>query len=224
MKVVAVIPAFNEQETIAKVVPDSKRFVDEVVVVDDGSTDETFREAQEAHVVRHQVKRGKGDALRTGFAEALRKGAEIIVTLDADGQHDPREIPKIIQPVLDGRADLVVGRREGALMFFSRRLSNTLCSSMLTLFGLELYDTQCGFRAYSRQAVLLLLQRSKKEGYIAETEFLVEAKKFDLEILDVPIRTIQPSKSSIRAVRDTAQFLSFILRKLFASLRLKLEG
>lgn len=211
MKVVAVIPAFNEQETIARVVSDSKRLVDEVVVVDDGSTDETFGEAQEAHVVRHQANRGKGDALRTGFKEAIKKQADVVVTLDADGQHDPQEISKIIQPVVDDRADLVVGRRERSLMRFPRRLSNLLCSWILTAFGVELYDTQCGFRAYSREAALLLLLRSRKARYIAETEFLIEAVKANLRILDVPITTIQSTKSGIRPLGDTAQFLGFIL-------------
>ena len=211
MKVIAVIPAFNEQKTIAKVVSDSKRFVDDVIVVDDGSTDETFGEAQEAHVVRHQVKRGKGGALRTGFAEALRKGAEIIVTLDGDGQHDPQEIPRIVQPVLDERADLVVGRRQRSLMCFLRRLSNMLCSRILSWFGVRLYDTQCGFRAYSRKTVLPLLRRAAKSGYDAETEFLIEAEKAQLDVVDVPVATIPSNRSSIRPLRDTVQFIRLIL-------------
>lgn len=224
MKVIAVIPAFDECETIARVAYEAKRLVDEVIVVDDGSTDETFNEAQETCVIRHQINRGKGDALRTGFEEALKRHADIIVTLDADGQHDPNEILKLIRPILNDKADLAIGRRDRNSMRLIRRLSNVLCSKILRLFGLDLYDTQCGFRAYSRKTILTLLPQIRSHRYVAETEYLIKAKKAQLSILDTPIATIESSKSNIKPLRDTLQFACFVLGELLTGLRLKAFG
>src|SRR3989344_4789918 len=113
MKIVAVIPAFNEERVIGKVVKQVREKVDEVVVVDDGSKDQTFLAAKQAGAttIRHFLNRGQGAALQTGINFALTQSADIIVTFDADGQHDPVEIEKLIAPLLLGQTEVVLGSR-----------------------------------------------------------------------------------------------------------------
>ena len=224
MKIVSVIPAFNEEETIARVVSETKRYVDEVIVVDDGSTDETFAKAQEAGalVLKHPENKGKGDALRTGFKLAPGLSADVIVTLDADAQHDPNETPKLLPPIIEANADVIVGAREKRGMPLIRRLSNSLASLMLHSLGLRMSDTQCGFRVWTRKA--LEATQTQAPRYVAETAMLVQAHKKGLRIVAVPITTINGEKSSISPPRDTVQFLDFVLEELFASLRLRISG
>jgi len=215
-----VIPAFNEEETIVRVVCETKRYVDHVIVVDDGSADETFVEAQEAGalVLAHRKNRGKGEALRTGFKRALELGADVIVTLDADAQHDPNEIPKLLLPITEARADVVVGSRVKQSMPWIRRLSNALATMCLRFLGLKLLDTQCGFRAWTSKALETVQTQAPR--YVAESAMLVQAHKKGFRIVGVPITTINAAKSSINPLRDTVQFLDFTLKELFASLRI----
>ena len=211
MKIISVIPAFNEEETIARVVFETERYVDEVIVVDDGSTDETFAKAQEAEalVLKHPDNKGKGDALRTGFKAALTLSPDVIVTLDADAQHDPNEIPKLLLPIIEANADVVVGAREKRGMPWIRRLSNSLTSLILHFLGLNLPDTQCGFRVWTKSALETI--QTKAPRYVAETVMLIQAHKRGLRIVDIPIRTIKSKKSSIKPLRDTVDFLYYVL-------------
>lgn len=211
MKIISVIPAFNEEETIARVVSETERYVDEVIVVDDGSTDETFARAQEAEalVLKHPDNKGKGDALRTGFKAALTLSPDVIVTLDADAQHDPNEIPKLLLPIIEANADVVVGAREKRGMPWIRRLSNSLTSLILHFLGLNLPDTQCGFRVWTKSALETI--QTKAPRYVAETVMLIQAHKRGLRIVDIPIRTIKSKKSSIKPLRDTVDFLYYVL-------------
>jgi len=220
MKVTAVIPAYTEEETVSRVVSESKRYVDEVIVVDDGSVDETFVEAQEAGalVLAHQKNKGKGEALRTGFKRALELGADVIVTLDADAQHDPNEIPKLLLPIIEANADVVVGSREKQGMPWIRRLSNALATMCLRFLGLKLLDTQCGFRAWTSKALETVQTQAPR--YVAESAMLLQAHNKGFRIVGVPITTINAAKSSISPIRDTVQFLDFTLKELFASLRI----
>ncbi|EHR79127.1 glycosyl transferase [Thermococcus litoralis DSM 5473] len=112
MKTLIIIPAYNEELTIGSVVALAKKYGD-VLVVDDGSKDRTSEIAQKAGaiVIRHEVNKGKGAALKTGFGYALANGYDVIVTIDADGQHNPDEIPLLLKPILEGEADLVIGSR-----------------------------------------------------------------------------------------------------------------
>src|SRR3989338_1015043 len=109
MKTVAVIPAYNEQKYIADVIKNTKKYVDTVIVVDDGSADLTSNVSKEADIVaRHVINMGKGTALRTGFEAAIAKGADIVVTIDADGQNDSREIPLLVTALQRNQLDIVV--------------------------------------------------------------------------------------------------------------------
>ena len=192
-KIVLVLPAFNEQRTIAEVVLRAERFVDEIVVVDDGSSDLTPVIAQRlgAKVIRHDENLGKGLALKTGFEYAKQIGTDVVVTLDTDGQHDPAEIPKIVEPIIKGEADMVVGSRflgKGRLdMPVYRRIGlgiiNQL-SSRVSRFGVM--DTQSGFRAYSRAAAQII-SSYESSGYGIELEQLAIAAKNGLKVVEVPI-------------------------------------
>jgi GT2 family glycosyltransferase len=131
-KVVATIPCYNTQESIAAVVTNAKKYVDEVIVIDDGSTDRTaeIARAAGATVIRHEKNRGKGAAMKTGCSES--KG-EIIVFIDGDGQHNPSDIPKLIAPILQGKADYVIGSRylsesKTSSIPISRRIANNIAS------------------------------------------------------------------------------------------------
>lgn len=113
MELTVVIPAYNEEKTIASVIAGVRRYVDNVIVIDDGSADSTLEIAQKSgvKVYRHFINRGLGGALGTGIRAALSAGADIIVTLDADGQHDPAEIPFLLKPIMESEADIVIGSR-----------------------------------------------------------------------------------------------------------------
>ncbi|MDH5690862.1 MAG: glycosyltransferase family 2 protein, partial [Candidatus Bathyarchaeota archaeon] len=169
VKTVAIIPAYNEEGSIAKVVLGARRYVDQVVVCDDGSNDMTFMIARAigARVVRHSERLGKGEALRTLSKEVMELSPEIIVALDADGQHDPDEIHKLVKPIETGESDVVVGSRyvEGAKMAapFYRRFGLRLINFLYRkVAGVQTKDTQSGFRAYSRKAFEFLVQCDAK--------------------------------------------------------------
>src|SRR5438552_17737148 len=149
MRIIAVIPAYNEATHVVDVVRSNLDFVDQVVVVDDGSSDNTSTAARQAgaRVYRHVVNRGLGGAIATGLRAALALDADIIVTLDSDGQHLPEDIVPVIAPILAGEADFVIGSRliNPRGMPLSRRAANriaALCSN--ALFGVSVCDSQSG--------------------------------------------------------------------------------
>ncbi|MEK7452571.1 MAG: glycosyltransferase family 2 protein, partial [Patescibacteria group bacterium] len=157
MKILAVIPAYKEATTIADVLERTRPFVSEMIVVNDGSPDETAEVAlkQDAIVVSHLVNRGLGAAIGTGFAVAKMRKADVVITLDADGQHDPSEIPKFLEAIENG-ADVVIGSRmlSRTGMPWYRQAANFLGNfSTLILFGVYVTDSQSGFRAFSRAAL-----------------------------------------------------------------------
>jgi len=193
LRTVAIIPAYNEEHSIAKVVLGTRRYVDRVVVCDDGSKDMTsiIAEALGARVVRHNENRGKGEALRTLHKEIAELDPDIIVTVDGDGQHNPDNIPMLVKPIEAGESDVVVGSRyvDGGRMdaplhrIFGLRVINFLYKKV---GGLKVRDTQCGFRAYSKKAFEFLMQGNEK-GYGTEGEQLVLASKNGLRVMEVPI-------------------------------------
>lgn len=193
LKMVAVIPAYNEEGSIAKVILQARRYVDRVLVCDDGSTDLTFMIAKElgASVVRHNENRGKGEALRTLSKEIMEMNPDIIVTLDGDGQHDPDQIPILVKPIETGESDLVVGSRyiDGGEMDapLYRRFGLWVINSLYKrVAGVRTKDTQSGFRAYSQKAFKCLIECDAK-GYGIEGEQLVLAAKNGLRVMEVPI-------------------------------------
>ncbi len=193
VKTVAIIPAYNEEYSIAKVILGTKRYVDRIIVCDDGSRDMTSLIAEElgVTVVRHDENRGKGEALRTLHKEIAKLDPDVIVTVDGDGQHDPHQIPMLVKPIEAGESDVVLGSRyvDGGRMDapfyrkFGLRIINFLYKKVA---GLQVKDTQCGFRAYSKKAFDFLMQGYEK-GYGIEGEQLVLASKNGIRLTEVPI-------------------------------------
>jgi len=190
--VVVGIPAFNEEHSIARIVIEAQKFADAVIVCDDGSSDLTANIAERlgAEVARHPQNMGYGAAIKTLFQRALDFGADVLVTLDGDGQHDASEIPQVIKPITDGSADVVIGSRfidsQGTKeMPFYRRLGAQVITKLVngsSQTGVK--DSQSGFRAYNRQALERLCV--SEAGMGASVQILLEASKQDLRISEVP--------------------------------------
>ena len=190
--IVAAVPAFNEEKTIAKVVARAMRHVDRVVVVDDGSTDDTalIAETLGAHVVRHDENKGYGAAIRSCFSAARDLAADVLVTMDGDGQHDPEEIPKLVQPILSGESEVAVGSRfhrggqeeipryRMAGMRMLNQATNRIAKQKVT-------DTQSGFRAYSKKAIDSI--KIYETGMGVTSEIDVRSGDAGLRVVEVPI-------------------------------------
>lgn len=191
LRVVGVIPAYNEASHVEDVVRRAQRLVWRVVVVDDGSADGTAVTARSAGaiVISHVTNRGLGGALRTGIKAALALGAHVIVTLDSDGQHEPEDIPRLTAPIIAGSADFVVGCRlfDPKGMPPIRRVANRLADlTTWLLLGARLQDTQSGFRAFSRKAAEALAIRSSRME--VSSEIAVQMARRGFRILYVPIQ------------------------------------
>ncbi len=212
----AVIPAFNESGRIGPVVAEARRHGLAVIVVDDGSSDNTasVAAAAGAEVIRHAENAGKGAALRTGFRRALEASYEGVVTLDADGQHDPEEIPKFIEAYERTGIPVLIGNRlwNPAGMPLVRRLTNRFMSWLLSReMGRYVPDTQCGFR-FIRTDLLPYLE-THSERFAAESEVLLEMAARGIRMDSVRIRTIYGGeRSKIRPCADTIRFWRMLRR------------
>lgn len=215
------IPAYNAAETIGPLVRQTRQLGLSTLVVNDGSQDQTAAQALAAgaHVLHHAENRGKGAALRTGFAFVMRSPYDTVVTLDSDGQHDPRDIPHLLDAVVRLEAAIVVGQRslEDVRMPLSRRWTNRVMSSIVSAMARQpLPDSQSGFRAIRRDALLALPLSSSR--FEIETELLLAASRRRLSIAFVPVRTIYESQHShIRPLQDGARFVHLIARHLFGA-------
>jgi len=193
MRVIAVIPAYNEAKRIAGVVEHTRKFVDEVVVSNDGSTDDTADVARQAGamVVSHPQNCGAGAATMTGIEAARALGADVIVTLDADEQHDPRDIPSLLQPILGHEADIVFANRFGQKnrIPLIRRFFNAV-GNLVTFAatGRWVDDSQCGFKVLGPRAVREVSIRMS--GYEFCTELVREAVQHKWRIAEVPIKVL----------------------------------
>jgi len=207
VRVAIVIPAYQAAATIGDVVSRARTVLPDaqVILIDDGSDDGTGDEGRGrgAVVVTHPRNRGKGVALRSGLARACTEGAEAIVTLDADGQHPPSEIPRLLQPIRDRAADLVLGARaRSGPMPVSRRFTNWLSASLASRIGGQtVTDAQTGFRAFTR-AVAEQVQPAG-DRYEFEANFLLEALRAGYRVASVEVPTIYGAPSHFRHFGDT---------------------
>jgi glycosyltransferase involved in cell wall biosynthesis len=207
--VIALIPGYQEGPRIGAVVASARLHLP-VVVIDDGSTDDTATQAESAGatVIRQLPNQGKGAALRAGFRHALAQGFEAVVTLDADGQHDPAEIPRFLAAFKAARPELIVGRRDFRRMPPVRRLSNTVGGLILSAaVGRSIPDNQSGYRLVGRRLMSTLLA-SEEDGFAFEVEMIARCIALDLAIAWVPIRTIYAGEPS--HIRPWAHFTSFL--------------
>ncbi len=218
--VLAVIPAFNESARVDSVVAGARAHLP-VVVVDDGSTDGTADRAERAGatVIRQVPNQGKGAALRAGFRRALQEGYEAVLTLDADGQHDPAEIPRFLDTYAapqtsgsgSGQADLIIGARDFRHIPLVRRVANTLGRwSFSWALGQPVRDNQSGYRLISRRLMEALLD-SRESGFEFEVEMIVTCVQRGFALDWVPIRTIYAGeKSHINPWRHLVNFLRVV--------------
>jgi glycosyltransferase involved in cell wall biosynthesis len=190
--IVAGIPAYNEEKTIAEVVLKAGCHVGKVLVCDDGSKDMTQIIARKngAHVVEHKKNMGYGATMQTIFSKARELDADVLVVFDGDGQHDPDEIPQMVKPVMEGKADIVIGSRfvKGARMDipFYRRMG-ILVITLLTRVssGYAISDAQSGFRAFNRKALEEL--KITEVGWGSSVEVFFKAHRAGLRIIEVPV-------------------------------------
>ena len=190
-KILVAIPAFNEGPTIGSVVLKARQFASEVVVIDDGSADDTADTAAlaGAHVIRHARNLGKGMAVRSAWLYARERGLEALVLLDGDHQHDPNDIPRLLEPILAGEADVVLGVRWGKTsgMPAYRRVGKRVldyATAAATRNG-EVTDSQCGYRAFSNQA--LQKMEPTEHGLAIDSQLLIDAQDRRLRIKRVNI-------------------------------------
>ena len=200
--VFAVIPAHNEEKHIGDVVRQAKKYVGNIVVVDDGSKDRTAEEAKKsgAIVLNHLVNLGKGAALKTGCDYAIKNKADIIVAIDADAQHNPKEIPKFIGAVK--MHDVAIGYRKlNMSMPFILRFGNWFINKTIRfLYGVKIKDSQCGYRAFTSEAYKKL--RWKASDYSMESEMIAKIGKHRLSYAEVPIETIYSDKYKGTTILD----------------------
>jgi glycosyltransferase involved in cell wall biosynthesis len=220
-KVCILIPAYNAQETLGSVLKKIEPLKMDTIVVNDGSSDETKRVASEngAQLLEHPLNLGKGAALRTGFQYILQKGYQVVITLDADGQHDPSEIPSLLKIFQSVNPDILIASRsaEFGKMTFLRRFWNRLgVKAVARLCHSDITDSQSGFRLI-RTEVLKAVDLSTSR-FETELELLIKACKKGFGVLSVPIKTQKvdgTGSSHFRPVIDTWLVCKIFLRNLF---------
>jgi len=214
--VAAVIPAYFEEKHVADVVRRTLAQLDNVLVVDDGSTDATAAAARSAgaEVIVHPQNLGKGESIKAGLRHWLERNSVYAMVLDADGQHLPEEITRFLETASTTRAELLLGTRmqDVGEMPLVRRLTNRYMSNKISrLCGQPIPDTQCGFRMVHRSLIPELLGGAERFDY--ETEMLILASRRGCRIESVPITTVYSDEvSSIHPVRDTIRFFKLIRR------------
>lgn len=201
-KITAVIPAYNEEDTIGKIVEAALRHADEVLVVDDGSQDRTVEISKKAgaRVISHKNNMGYIEALRAGFRNAT---GNIIVTIDADGQHDPSDILRLTKPILEGKADVVIGARE------TMTLSEEVISG-LTRLKVKVSDASSGFRALRRDLALEM----KLKGRCTCGTFPLEAANLGARIGEIRIKTAKRDSGGGRIRKEHLYQALVVIREL----------
>ncbi len=218
--VVVVLPAYNEGRMVRDVIAHLPDSIDGIplipIVVDDGSSDQTSRGARDAGalVVRHRTNLGVGVATRTGFRAACELDADVIVTMDADGQHDPNDLPTLVRAITNGDCDVALGTRPISFrtMPWSRYIANTLSYAVVAmLYGRRVDDSQSGFKAFTRHAVETM--ELSANGYEICSEMVGEMFSKKLRYRSVPIRAIYTEYSQ-RKAQPFLNGVNIILRLL----------
>ena len=212
------IPTYNEEKYVKGVILKSLKRVKDVLVVDDGSTDNTVREVRntKAHLIVFKENKGKGEALKAGFKYGLKHGYDVIVTIDGDGQHDANEITKLLDQIERG-SDIVIGTRKKrhSPMPLHRRFSNMFSSVVISMLVFKkIKDTQSGYRAIKLNVVKDMDFVSSR--YDLESEILIKAARNGFSIANEYVNTIyHDEESSIHPVKDVFRFFRVLYRGLF---------
>ena len=193
-KIFVVVPARNEEKHISKIVKSIKNYVNTVVVVDDGSKDKTSEEAKRSNavVLKHIVNLGKGAALKTGCDYATKNRADVIIVIDADAQHDPKEIPNFLKKIK--KYDIIIAYRQvNKKMPLLMQFGNWFINKTITfLYGVKIKDSQCGYRAFTSKAYKKI--RWNASDYSMESEMIAKIGKHKLSYAEIPIETIYSDK------------------------------
>lgn len=212
--ILALIPAYNEAGHIGSVIAGTRQHLP-VLVVDDGSQDDTAALAQSAGatVISQQPNAGKGAALKLGFRWAIEHAYTAVVTLDADGQHDPVEIPAFLQTFKANTCDLIIGERDFSKIPIVRRISNTIGRVTFSwALGRQVSDNQSGYRLISRRLMEAMLA-SREQGFQFEVEMILVCVRQKFQLCGVPIRTIYADEHShIQPLRHILEFTRMLLR------------
>lgn len=213
IKIAAVIPFYNERDFIRNVISETLNYTDIIIAVDDGSTDnssEQIIDLKKVILISNEKNFGKGYSLRKGFEKAIELNSQLIVTLDADGQHKPEIIPELLNKISD--CDIVIGNRMDDVKnmplqrIFSNRITSYLLSKKL---GVQIKDSQCGFRVYKRK--VLESVKTTFNGFEAESEILVYAvrKNFKIKFVDIPT-VYENQNSKMKAWQAIKGFLKVL--------------
>jgi glycosyltransferase involved in cell wall biosynthesis len=214
IRVLASIPAYNEASYVGSIVLQARQYVDEVIVVDDGSTDNTVRVAElaGATVIQHNQNKGYGAAVQSILAEAKKRNPDVLVLLDADSQHDPNEIPNLVKAISEG-SDLAIGSREAQkdkTPRYRRIGQKVILRSTQFASKSNISDSECGFRAFSQRAISEL--ELKASGMAVSSETIVCAVEKNLKITEVPISNIYTQDgSTLNPIRHGIDVLSQII-------------
>lgn len=226
-KIFIMVPAYNEEKTLKPVLIDLLSRDYYVVLVDDGSKDNTFQIARtiqkeypnKLFIHRHIINRGLGAGIKTGLQASVNHGADYIVTFDADGQHNPEDIVNVIKPLKTGEADVVIGSRVFSDMPITRNFGNYLMNVLTFIFhGLYVQDSQSGLRAFTCDATKKL--KINYRGYDISSEIIREIKSNDLKFSEIPITTIYTDETMNKGT-NTRVGLKILFRMILDSFKIK---
>lgn len=225
MKVTAVLPAFNAEKTLHKTYQAIPRdYVQEVILVDDASTDATVQEAEKIDdliLVVHEENKGYGGNQKTCYSEALRRDADIVIMIHPDFQYDPRYVPQMIEPIIKDEADLVLGSRfmqsdprEGGMVWWRYWGNRFLTTTQNAALGITLSEGHSGYRAYNRKLLETIPYTSFSDNFVFDSEMLVAAAHAKMRIREVPIPTRYTSDSSSISFPASVRYGLATLRSL----------
>ncbi len=226
MKIITIIPAYNEERSIKNVVKSTQIYSD-VVVIDDGSTDSTLSQVEETgvKVLHHRKNKGKGAAIKTGLDYSIKNDYDLLILMDGDGQHDPSCIPQLLLDMdnVDLRICSRFEREAPKNMSLQRRISNKVTTHLIRyLTGYDLTDSQCGFRVISSKSALLFLNIPYND-YVYESEVIYQAAENNLIVDERSIKCTYGEEKSYIRTWHVFRYIIFILNRILHKFRRRIK-